>query len=304
LPDEQNARNFKEDNRLKTTFLLVIIMMLLFSPHASAQKQSNSGWDFRTEEVQAGGGYDMEAFTIDVPEDWDFDAELAWHLDNVPVFTIFFDMKSEDGTWQLTCIPAMNYVWYTDPLIQRYIPEGSAYDSLTLVLEPMDADDFLEDNLIPYMLENAETDIRHFDLIDIEESDELEEFYDYIIDPGDLDFYDLESAIATMEYEEDGEDVEAKLAIVMGYHEAEMIGIGSNQMETVTYWTMMLCILEKTPVGELNDTEDIYWDILTSIRWNSDFLEEYQEEHDEYFEDVMERQHQQQEEWEETFLGN
>jgi hypothetical protein len=281
---------------MKFTWLIALLALLLIAPQAFADQ-----WDFRTEDVPA-GYYDMDAFSIDVPEDWDFDAELDWHLVNVPVFTIFFDMKSEDGTYGLTCFPATNYVWYTDPLIQYYIPEGSAYDEMTVVMEPMHADDFVEDQVIPYMLDNAETDIRHFDIVDIEESDELSDLYDALIDPTDMDFYDLESVVATMEYEEEGEDVEAKMAVVVGYHEAELIGLGTNTMESVTYWTMMLCILEKTPQGELRDTEDVYWDILSSIDWNQDFLDEYSEDHDEYFEDVMERQHQQQEEWYRNFI--
>lgn len=248
---------------------------------------NNGDWDFRTETVhddQTG----EDAFSIDVPEDWDFDAEIEWYLDELPVYTVFIAIGEPDGTSGLALLPLASYVWFSDPWLQRQMPEGTRYNDSTIVMQPMDADDYIVELLIPYLQDiyHDEARIRNFEIIDIQNRRDLVD--DYIAYTGLdtlADYYDFTGAEASVEYTRDGVAIEEKISVVVGESDNSFFGVGSFSMETQTNWIAFLSVLQRAPLGELDEMEDIYGDILLSIQWEEDFFEEFQDMQDEWREE-------------------
>ena len=264
-------------------------------------------WEFREETVSTRGVVDGDVFTIDVPEGWDFDAEVDWLPEELPIYTIYFVMYDDEGTSLLGLLPITSYVWFTDPWLQEQMPEGFAYSGSTTVLEPRDPDEYLEELLIPYLedIYRDQVRIRNFEIVDIENRNDLADDYVEMTGVEDFgDYYECTAAVAHLEYNEDGVDVEEDVSVIIGVHEEPIIGISTYSMETWYSWSMLVSVVQKAPVGELDYMEGLYEQILGSIVWDQDFLDDYWDAHEEALGDLHDRQDEQFENWQEAFRGD
>ncbi|MCX6646476.1 MAG: hypothetical protein NTY09_08980 [bacterium] len=291
-------RNFK-------LFILVSIMLLpAFLPFSSALAKEGFGsnnndnrdrgdWQFRQETVSTNGEVQGDVFTIDVPEGWDFDSEIDWLDEELPMFTVYFVMNDQDGTSLLGVLPMTNYVWFTDPWLESQMPEGYQYSGSTTVLEPRDPSDYLEELLIPYLedIYRDQARIRNFEIVDVEDRDDLADLYVRMMGvEAFAEYYDCSAAVAHVEYNEDGIDVEEQISAIIGVHSEDMIGLTSWTLENVVNWTVLLSVVEKAPVGQLDEMDGVYVDILSSMEWNQDFMDDYWAEHDEAWQALQDQQ--------------
>jgi hypothetical protein len=296
--------------------LIMILLLPAFFSFGNAQAKEQSGsnnnnngnyddWQFRQETVATRGVVDGDVFTIDAPEGWDFDAEVDWLQSDLPAFTIYLAMNDAPGTSLVGVLPMTSYVWFTDPLLQQYMPEGSVYSGDTTVLEPRDPDQYLEELLIPYLedIYRDQARIRNFEIVDIEDRNDLADDYLRMIGVEEFgEYYDCTAAVAHVAYNQDGTDVVEDVSAIIGVHEASIIGVSTYSMENVYYWSMLVSVVKRAPVGELNYMDGLYDRILGSIQMDQDFLDDYWDEHQDALEHLQQRQDEQFQRWEQSYL--
>lgn len=250
----------------KLSFLLFILFVLAWYLQGQA---SASTVRFKTFKYIDRQGIGIEAFSMLIPADWQFEGGIQWMLDNPAMPAVSaFRVTNSKGSEEFEAFPNHMFFWTNNQMILSMFPVGARYFGAE-VRPPLNPTDFIQNILVPRFRGNV-SDVR---VAGVENLPELArqlgvETQSY---PGVTTSVD--GGKVKIEYRRDGRLMEESIYAVIEsftYPIQTMYGTVSNMN-----WIGEYLFSFKAEKGKLDASSKVFQTMVNSFRMNPQWFNKY-----------------------------
>lgn len=217
----------------------------------------------------------LEAFSMIIPEEWDFGGGIEWGFDNPGAPAVAsFTVSEPDGLAELELLPAQSFYSTQNPGILGVFPVGSEYyGNEVIVWPPLGPLDTLEDIIIP----RFRGTVTNLQIISKEES--LEDIVDLLREGmPPTDDTTIDAAKIRIEYEQDGVLMEEEIYCVietLTYQNYNPFDLFDPNLYENSLWMADFLFSFKAEKGELDSHYKIFQTMMYSFRLNPQWYNKY-----------------------------
>jgi hypothetical protein len=250
----------------KLLSLLFILFVLAWSLQGQA---SASTMRFRTFKYIDKQGIGIEAFSLLIPADWQFQGGIQWMLDNPAMPAVSaFRVTNPNGTEELEIFPNHMFFWTNSQMLLSMFPIGARYFG-SEVRQPLNPTDFIQNILVPRFRGNV-SDVR---IAGKENLPELARQLGVEMQSQPGVSTSVDGGKVKIEYQRDGRWMEESIYAVVEsftYSIQTMYGTAANMN-----WMGEYLFSFKAEKGKLDASSKVFQTMVNSFRLNPQWFNKY-----------------------------
>jgi hypothetical protein len=235
------------------------------TPSATNAATGNALIKYKTEKYVDTQGIGTTAFSLLVPSDWQFEANINWVLDNPSMpATASIRAWNPNGPEQFEGFPNQAFFWTDNPLVQYTNPSGSLYFG-ALVQQPLGVIDALKQIALPLFRGNEQ----NLQIVSEQTIPEMDKLFTTGTDPSSGLSFSVESGKIRIEYTLSGVQMEDEIYCVI-QHLKIPVGAYTNDN-----WFMSYMASFRAEKGQLDQESKTFQTIAFSTTVDKNWLNKY-----------------------------
>ncbi len=250
----------------KLSFLLFTLFVLAWSLHGQT---SASTVRFKTFKYIDKQGIGIEAFSLLIPADWQFEGGIQWMLDNPAMPAVSaFRVTNSKGSEEFEAFPNHMFFWTNSQMLLSMFPIGARYFG-SEVRPPLNPTDFIQNILVPRFRGNV-SELR---IAGMENLPELARQLGVEMQSQPGVSTSVNGGKVKIEYRRDGRWMEESIYAVVEsftYSIQTMYGTAANMN-----WIGEYLFSFKAEKGKLDASSKVFQTMVNSFRLNPQWFNKY-----------------------------